>query len=623
MNLYDDNRRSSGNARGTSSRATASRGGTSSRKAPSSRGASSSHGTSARSSQSRGSARSTGYSSGSRSSSGRRSARRRKPRRNYKMIAIGGVALILIILAIALAAKGCGNGTGKTEGDGVTVESLGAEVTVDGVSITGMSQEQARAAILANYSWGMKVTYDGDTYEVENLIGDRVDQLLEEIFHGTEPQSSYSLDTAGMEELVQAQVEAMAAKWDKPARNGEISGFDKETNTFIYSGEENGVVIDREKLAEDMMAAISGKDFSAVIAAKGQEVRPEITEAEAKDLYQVIGQYSTTTTANKDRNTNIKLASECLEGKIIQPGETFSFNDTTGPRSESKGYKPAGAYLDGKLVEEPGGGVCQVSSTLYNAVVFAGLKTTERHAHSFEPSYVTPGEDAAVSYGGPDMKFVNNSDTAVALRAKLEGSISGRMKLTVSVVGIPILEDGVTYSMHSEKVSELDPPAPEYVEDLTLPPHTEKVIKQAENGSRWTTNLVIKKNGEVISDELLHNSSYKGHAAVIHRNETDEQVTEEGESTTESLNPDMTVPTIDGETSPVSTDSPSSSGSQSSQTSGTQESKPAPTTAEPPSAPAPVDNQAPGSQDTPAAGSPVITPHPEQTVAPQEGGPGV
>ena len=117
-----------------------------------------------------------------------------------------------------------------------------------------------------------------------------------------------------------------------------------------------------------------------------------------------------------------------------------------------QGYKPAGAYVNGELVAEPGGGVCQVSSTLYNAVVFAGLKTTERHAHSYEPSYVTPGEDAAVSYGGPDMKFINNSDTAIALRAKLEGSLSSKMTLTISVVGIPILEDGVTYSMHSEKV---------------------------------------------------------------------------------------------------------------------------------------------------------------------------
>ena len=92
----------------------------------------------------------------------------------------------------------------------------------------------------------------------------------------------------------------------------------------------------------------------------------------------------------------------------------------TGNRTTEKGYKPAGAYSNGVVVQEPGGGVCQVSSTLYNAVVFAGLKTTERHAHTYEPSYVTPGEDAMVSYdgyAGPDLRFVNNSKTAVGIKA--------------------------------------------------------------------------------------------------------------------------------------------------------------------------------------------------------------
>lgn len=612
MNLYDDSRSSAGRSRNGS------RSASSSSRTGSSRGAAASRNSRTSSSGRSGSSR---YSSGSRSSGGR-GGRRRKQQKNYKLIAAAGVGLILLILVLALGAKSCGSGNGAEETQ--AAESLGTEVTVDGVSITGMSREQAREAILAGYSWDMQVSYNGETYQVENLIGDRVDQLLEEIFSGAEPKASYTVDTSGMDEQVEAQVEAMASQWDKPAKNGEISGFDKETNSFIYSGEEKGIVIDREKLAADITLALASKDFSARIQAEGEEVDPEITEAEAKEMYQVIGQYSTTTTANKDRNTNIKLASECLEGKIIQPGETFSFNDTTGPRSEDKGYKPAGAYLDGKLVEEPGGGVCQVSSTLYNAVVFAGIKTTERHAHSFEPSYVTPGEDAAVSYGGPDMKFINNSDTAIALRAKLEGSLSGRMKLTVSVVGIPILEDGVTYSMHSEKVAELDPPEPEYVEDLTLPPHTEKIIKAAENGSRWTTNLVIKKDGEIISDELLHNSTYKGHSAVIHRNETDEQVTTEGESVTESLNPDMTVPTIDGETSPVSTDAPTSGSTQGSSQqgtasgSGTSESRPAQTTA---AQEEPEETSA--QESAPQGGNQVIVPHPEPTNPPSQDGPGV
>lgn len=135
---------------------------------------------------------------------------------------------------------------------------------------------------------------------------------------------------------------------------------------------------------------------------------------------------------------NVRLAAAALNGKIIQPGEEFSFNLTTGNRTTDKGYRPAGAYVNGVLVEEPGGGVCQVSSTLYNAVVFSGLKTTERHAHSYEPSYVTPGEDAMVSYdghSGPDMKFVNNSKTAVGIKTSFSEPEADHLHLRESDPG--------------------------------------------------------------------------------------------------------------------------------------------------------------------------------------------
>lgn len=176
--------------------------------------------------------------------------------------------------------------------------------------------------------------------------------------------------------------------------------------------------------------------------------------------------------------------------------------------------------------------MCQVSSTLYNAVVFSGLKTTERHAHSYEPSYVTPGEDAMVSYdghSGPDMKFVNNSKTAVGIKT----SFSDR-KLTISIYGNPILEEGVTLSMKSEKVKELDPPAPTYEEDPTLQPGVEVEAKAATPGSRWVTNLITKKNGEVISDEFFHNSTYNGKPATIKRNTSGSVAAPEGESSSES-----------------------------------------------------------------------------------------
>lgn len=471
----------------------------------------------------------------------RNTKRRRKPTYDYKMIAIVGVVLILVITGVVYGAK---HFKGKEAPDVTTEETeseLQKEVSVDGVVITGLSREDAKEKLLAHYGWGMKVTYDGaeSPYEVPNLIEPKVESLLEEIYSGT-PKETYALDGSGLEDAVAAEVSAIAKLWDVQPQNGAIAGFDKNTGSFIYSGEKAGRLIDQEALIRDMKAALSAGQFQAVLTAGSVTVEPEITEAQAKEMYRVIGTMSTTTTSNKDRNTNIQLASDALDGLIIQPGEEFSFNQTTGNRTLERGYRPAGAYVNGVLVEEPGGGVCQVSSTLYNAVVFSGLTTTERHAHSYEPSYITPGEDAMVSYdgyAGPDMKFINNSKDAVAIRAKFADR-----KLTISIVGIPILEEGEKWYMKSEKTTDLDPPEPVYEENQTLEPGVEKIVKQAVNGSRWTTNLVKEKNGAVVSDEFFHKSTYRGKAATIQRNTSGVVVPVEGETPVESSSDAVTEP---------------------------------------------------------------------------------
>ena len=360
-----------------------------------------------------------------------------------------------------------------------------------------------------------------------------VDAVIAEAFaSGT--AKDYALSTEGLEEAVTAQVDELASQWDVQPKNGSISSYDASTDQFVFSDEENGSLIDRDSLKNDILAAMAAADYTAEITASATVVEPEITRDEARENFQRIGTFTTTTTANKDRNENIRLAAAAINGVIVQPGEEFSFNQTTGNRTTEKGYRPAGAYQNGVLVEEPGGGVCQVSSTLYNAVVFSGLKTTERHAHSYEPSYVTPGEDAMVSYdgySGPDMKFINNSQTAVGLKTSFSNQ-----KLTISVYGNPILEEGVTLSMRSEKTAELDPPAPVYEEDPTLEPGVEKVVKQPVMGSRWVTYLVTKENGTVVNEVLLHNSTYNGKAATIRRNTSGSVLSTEAETSSgESL----------------------------------------------------------------------------------------
>lgn len=468
----------------------------------------------------------------------RNSRRHRRKGPDYKWIAIGGVILIVVITCIAMALKGMNSDeTGaQPTTEAVTEAEMKKEVSVDGISITGLSKSQAKEVLLKEFPWSMTVSHDADVYEVNDLMTGKIDSLLDEVYAG-EPQESYTLDTKGLEEQIKAEAAACAAKWDKKAKNGSIDSFNAETGKFVFAGEENGFAIDQEKLINDITLALAAKEFDAKIEASGSTVAPEITAASAKEQYKTIASFTTNTTANKNRNTNVRLAAEAINGTVIKPGHEFSFNGTVGQRTEAKGYKGAAAYNNGEVVQEIGGGVCQVSTTLYNAVFKAGLKISYRRSHTFEPNYVTPGRDATVSYEQPDFKFINTSSTAIGLRASYADQ-----KMTVSVYGIPILEDGITWDLESKKVEDLGVPEPEYVEDQTLEPGVEKVTSRGSSGSRWETYKVVYKDGKEISRELDHKTTYKGHKPVIHRN-TSGVVLNPEETTTQAT---IVTPTVDG-----------------------------------------------------------------------------
>jgi len=487
---------------------------------------------------------SSGYSSrsGGSHSTRRCSGYHRKKGPNYKIIAIAGVVLIVFITGISLALKGKGSNT-DIAGTETVIESeseteMQKEVQVDGISITGMSKSEAKAAILKEFPWSMTVEYDSDQYKVTDLMAEKVDALLDEIYKdGSDPQESYILDTSGLDEKVKAEAAACGAKWDKKAKNGSIDKFDAASGKFVFAGEENGFAIDQDKLAADISQALKDKKFDAKITASGSDVAPEISAASAKEKYKTISSFTTNTTANQNRNTNVRLAAEAINGTVIKPGQEFSFNGTVGQRTEAKGYKGAAAYNNGEVVQEIGGGVCQVSTTLYNAVFKAGLKISSRRSHTFEPSYVTPGRDATVSWDQPDFKFINNSSTAIGLRASYADQ-----KVTVSVYGIPILEDGITWDLDSKKVEDLGTPNPTYEEDQTLQPGAEVTKSKGSAGSRWETYKIVYKNGKEISRELDHKTTYKGHTPVVRRNSTG-VVLNPSETTTQAT----TVPSaVDG-----------------------------------------------------------------------------
>lgn len=477
---------------------------------------------------------SSGHVSASRSTSSYRSPRRRRRDPKYGVIAIVGVILMIVIASVVYGMQSSGRHKPiqqETETETVTEvpeTELEKEVSVDGISITGMSREEARQTLIDHYPWAMKAQYQDDTYEITNLMTVKIDGLLDEIY-SSEPKNIYTLDASGLDTAVDQEIESMKARWNKAAKNGSISSYDASSDSFTFAGEQTGIAINEEQLKSDIQSALSAKQFDKVITVSASEVQPEYSTAAAKQKYKTIGTYTTNTTSNSKRNTNIRLAAAALNGTIVGPGQEVSFNDTVGQRTEAKGYQGAAAYNNGEVVQEIGGGVCQVSTTLYNAALKAGMKISMRRSHTFEPSYVTPGMDATVSWGGPDFRFINTSSSAIGIKASYSNQT-----VTVSIYGVPVLEDGVTYSLEATKTETFDLPEPHYEEDQTLQPGQEVVKSKGTQGSRWQVKLVVKKDGQVISNEVDHTATYKGHNPVIRRNTSGVVIGGETESAAES-----------------------------------------------------------------------------------------
>lgn len=186
--------------------------------------------------------------------------------------------------------------------------------------------------------------------------------------------------------------------------------------------ERPGRVLDRIKFRNMFYDYFYDSTSPAKITLPVRKVYPRVdSELLANIREHEIGNYVTQfKTRNKERSRNIEIAAEAINNHVVFPNEQFSFNDVVGERTEDKGYKRAPVIVKGELSEDIGGGICQVSSTLYNAVDLKGIEITERYSHSRSVPYVPSGRDAAVSWYGPDFAFTNESKHPILIRASAD-----------------------------------------------------------------------------------------------------------------------------------------------------------------------------------------------------------
>ncbi len=273
-----------------------------------------------------------------------------------------------------------------------------------------------------------------------------------------------------------------------------------EGGKLVTTNGTTGSLIDETKLSENIKAvlSLSSNTFDLTF----NESAPKYSEADFKD-FTLIGSYSTKyNTKSTARNKNLQQACNKINNVVVYPGEVFSTNDHYGPTTVENGYAISNVIVNNELVEGVGGGVCQISSTLYNAVLRAELEVVERRNHSLAVSYAPAGFDATLANPYIDFKFKNGQDTPVLVVAGISNGVA-----TVSIYGKEIHQAGRTLDFRSVLIS-TNKATMKKEDDDTLKEGTEKVEKKAVDGKTVKAYKDVYQDGKLVETVLLNTSTY-------------------------------------------------------------------------------------------------------------------
>ena len=429
----------------------------------------------------------------------------------------------------------------------VSQDTIAQGVLIDGVHVGGMTRSQAVQALVTDASQAgeilhMTVQVDGQTWvitpeelpfvrntasvletayaigrqgSVETIASDTTpfEYRYQHLYHTVETHVQLHTEVTYDPATVRSLVGIIEANINRDAVDAQVATFDFSKRAFTFTEDRAGAKLDGDKLYDQISAAINRKDLQAVITAFSEPITPRVTKAELMNSFALVSTYTTETTSSATRNTNINLAANAVSGTVVMPGETFSFNQTTGQRTAEKGYLPAAAISCGTTVDEIGGCVCQVSSTLFNAAAMADLTILSRSPHTWPSTYVEKGRDATVNWPNLDFTFRNDKTTPVFIVAYYE-----ERKITVEIYGAT-LGAGESIDLTTKLISAIEPPAePIYVQNPSLAAGTMEEKKKARTGYIVETYKVYKRNGREVRRELLCTSNYQMIQQVLEYN---------------------------------------------------------------------------------------------------------
>lgn len=287
----------------------------------------------------------------------------------------------------------------------------------------------------------------------------------------------------------------------------------KSGSGFNITPDTDGYKLKDEELKNKIISAINGNIGSDTnVQADVESVKAAKTKEKLQSINTSISTFSTSygPISSPGRATNIRLATKAINGLCLMPGESFSFNDVVGERTAAKGYQSAPVDIGFSTGMGLGGGICQVSTSLYNAVLKAGIKATERLHHTIPSAYVPLGFDATVDYGNLDYKFKNTLDFPIYI----EGSSDNGTE-TFTIYSNNSLTSK-TYKVANDVYEEIQPSV-SYIDDPTLPEGTTRIDQNPSVGHKVKVFLQTYQNGTMVSQEMIANDTYKAVNQVIRR----------------------------------------------------------------------------------------------------------
>lgn len=435
------------------------------------------------------------------------------------------------ILSISLAAVMLTVGIGLFSPESVMADTLPDGIYVGENNLGGMTQEEASQKIqnLVNEMENQKITLVID--------GQPMETTAKELgFHWSNPEAvsqaaaswqggnlikrylnkkdiEYNpviipLETALDEQSIQAFV---TEKCESAVTAPIDATITRKDGAFVVTPSVVGKTVDVAATKEALNTALAkGLTEPVTVTAVITDEKPRITTEDLSTIKDTLGTFSTSfATSGASRSTNLRVGAGKINGHVLMPGETLSGYECMHPFSRANGYATAKAYENGQVVDSVGGGVCQIATTLYNAVLQAELAVQQRQNHSMVVGYVKPSQDAAIAGTYKDIKFTNNYSTPIYV----EGYTTGKT-LTFTIYGKETRPANRTFKFISETLSVTDPGAPKEIVDPAMAPGSRKKVQSSHRGIKSRLWKVVYVDGDEQSREILHTDRYNASKAI-------------------------------------------------------------------------------------------------------------